>query len=107
MADAGVDVRGMLKLEQLRKRIPTKEIDTVVVGFTDHYGRLMGKRYDAEMFVDSVAEAFGSPCSAKMLDHAVSYNSSVGSRCTDSRSAAANALHRRGSSRSATDREAG
>jgi hypothetical protein len=36
MADAGVDVRGMLNLEQLRKRIPTKEIDTVVVGFTDH-----------------------------------------------------------------------
>ncbi|HEY4132352.1 MAG TPA: glutamine synthetase family protein [Gemmatimonadaceae bacterium] len=44
----------MLTLEQLREQIAANEIDTVVVGFTDHYGRLMGKRYDAEMFVDSV-----------------------------------------------------
>lgn len=28
-------------------------IDTVIVGFTDHYGRLVGKRFDAEFFVDS------------------------------------------------------
>lgn len=62
MADAGVDVRGMLTLGQLRKLIPTNEIDTVVVGFTDHYGRLMGKRYDAEMFVDSIAEAGAHAC---------------------------------------------
>ena len=32
------------------------EIETVVAGFTDHYGRLMGKRFDAEMFVDDVAK---------------------------------------------------
>jgi glutamine synthetase len=55
MADASADVRGMLTLEQLRKRIPAGDIDTVVVGFTDHYGRLLGKRYDAEMFVETVA----------------------------------------------------
>jgi glutamine synthetase len=66
MADASLDVRGMLTLEQLRKRIRTKEIDTVVVGFTDHYGRLMGKRYDAEMFVYSIAEA-GSHCCDYLL----------------------------------------
>ena len=48
MADASAGVRGMLTLEQLRERISTGELDTVVVGFTDHYGRLMGKRYDAE-----------------------------------------------------------
>src|SRR5688572_1485396 len=62
MADASAGVRGMLTLEQLRKRIPTGEIDTVVVGFTDHYGRLMGKRYDAEMFVDSVARDGAHGC---------------------------------------------
>src|SRR5688500_14918939 len=62
MADASVDVNGMLTLEQLRKRIPKMEIDTVVVGFTDHYGRLMGKRYDAEMFVDSVARDGAHGC---------------------------------------------
>ena len=27
----------------------------MVVGFTDHYGRLMGKRYDAELFVEETA----------------------------------------------------
>jgi glutamine synthetase len=62
MADARLDVRGMLTLEELRKRIPTNEIDTVVVGFTDHYGRLLGKRYDAEMFVDSIAEDGAHGC---------------------------------------------
>jgi glutamine synthetase len=56
------DVRGMLTLEQLRKAISSKDIDTVVVGFTDHYGRLMGKRYDADMFVDSIAEHGAHGC---------------------------------------------
>ncbi len=31
-------------------------IDTVVVGFTDHYGRLLGKRLDARFFLDSLNE---------------------------------------------------
>ena len=63
MAETGVAVSGMLTLEQLRKRISTKKTDTVVVGFTDHYGRLMGKRYDAEMFVDSIVEDGAHSCS--------------------------------------------
>jgi glutamine synthetase len=62
MADGSLDVRGMLTLEQLRERLTTQEIDTVVVGFTDHYGRLMGKRYDAEMFVDSIVEDGAHGC---------------------------------------------
>ncbi|MFL5619388.1 MAG: glutamine synthetase family protein [Gemmatimonadaceae bacterium] len=62
MSDAGADVRGMLTLEDLQTRVGTQEIDTVVVGFTDHYGRLMGKRYDAEMFVGSVAEHGAHGC---------------------------------------------
>jgi glutamine synthetase len=62
MANAAVNIRGMLTLEQLRKRISTSEIDTVVVGFTDHYGRLMGKRYDATMFIDSIAEEGAHGC---------------------------------------------
>ena len=36
----------------LRLAVEEGEIDTVVVGFTDHYGRLVGKRFDAEFFVD-------------------------------------------------------
>jgi glutamine synthetase len=38
--------------DELTARVGAGEIDTVVVGFTDHYGRLMGKRFDAEFFLD-------------------------------------------------------
>jgi glutamine synthetase len=55
-------LRGMLTLEELRDRVAQGEIDTVVAGFTDHYGRLMGKRFDAEMFVDEVAKSGGHAC---------------------------------------------
>ena len=44
-----------LSIDALRVAVGRGEIDTVVVGFTDHYGRLVGKRYDAGMFVDEVA----------------------------------------------------
>ena len=47
--------RGLLTLESLKKLTNSGDIETVVVGFTDHYGRLMGKRYDAEFFIESVA----------------------------------------------------
>ena len=47
--------RGMLTLEQLKAMVAKGEIETVLAGFTDHYGRLMGKRFDAEMFVEEVA----------------------------------------------------
>src|SRR5215510_2317390 len=46
---------GMLELDELARLARQGEIETVVVGFTDHYGRLLGKRYDAEMFVQDVA----------------------------------------------------
>jgi glutamine synthetase len=46
---------GMLTLDDLRKLVADDDLDTVVVGFTDHYGRLVGKRFDAGMFVDEVA----------------------------------------------------
>ena len=45
-------LRGMLSLERLRELVAQDQIETVIVGCTDHYGRLIGKRYDAEMFVD-------------------------------------------------------
>src|SRR3954471_17080549 len=54
--------RGMLTLEQLKGLVKKGEIETVLAGFTDHYGRLMGKRFDAEMFVDEVAEGGGHAC---------------------------------------------
>jgi glutamine synthetase len=41
----------MLGLERLTELVANEQIETVVVAFTDHYGRLVGKRFDAEMFV--------------------------------------------------------
>jgi len=42
----------MLTLAELKNRVDEGTIDTVVVAFTDHYGRLLGKRFDAGFFVD-------------------------------------------------------
>jgi len=44
--------RGMLTQSELVARVEEGAIDTVVVGFTDHYGRLMGKRLDARFYLD-------------------------------------------------------
>lgn len=48
-------MRGMLTLAELAELVERGEIETVVVGFTDHFGRLMGKRFDAEFFVENAA----------------------------------------------------
>ena len=37
--------------EQLAEATEAGRIDTVILAFTDHYGRLMGKRLDAEFFL--------------------------------------------------------
>ncbi len=48
--------RGRLEIEQLTEMVRQDEIDTVLVGFTDLYGRLVGKRFDADFFLDSAVE---------------------------------------------------
>src|SRR5690349_2593366 len=50
------DIRGMLGVTQLARLVEAGEIETVLVVFTDHYGRFMGKRFDAEFFVEHAAE---------------------------------------------------
>jgi glutamine synthetase len=45
----------VLTKEQLGAAVKKGEIDTVVVAFTDMQGRLMGKRVDAEYFMESAA----------------------------------------------------
>lgn len=47
---------GLLTLQQLRKKVKKEKIETVIVAFTDHYGRLVGKRFDAEFFLESAAK---------------------------------------------------
>ena len=44
-----------MELSELEKLVQVGEVDTVIVGFTDLYGRLMGKRCDAEFFLEEVA----------------------------------------------------
>src|SRR5213592_4690334 len=54
--------KGLLKPEELAKLVQQGEIETVVVGFTDHYGRMLGKRFDAEMFVEDIAAHGAHAC---------------------------------------------
>ena len=49
-------LRGMMTLEELAASVAADEIDTVVIAFSDHYGRLLGKRLDAEYFVEDAAQ---------------------------------------------------
>jgi glutamine synthetase len=44
----------MLSLAELTEMVAADQIDTVVVAFTDHYGRVHGKRFDADHFVEEV-----------------------------------------------------
>jgi len=55
-------VKGKLSIDELRKKVGSEEIETIIVAFTDHYGRLMGKRYDGEFFLESVADSGSHAC---------------------------------------------
>ena len=49
------ETRGMLTWDELTQKVDTEEIETVILAFSDHFGRLMGKRFDAEYFVAEAA----------------------------------------------------
>jgi glutamine synthetase len=51
-----------MKLDELARLAKEGEIETVLVAFTDHYGRLLGKRFDAEMFVAEIARGGAHAC---------------------------------------------
>lgn len=48
--------RGMISIEELESSVASHEIDTVVVAFTDHYGRVHGKRFDAHHFIEEISD---------------------------------------------------
>ena len=48
--------RSHLTQEDLASQVERGEVDTVIVAFTDMQGRLMGKRVDAEYFVESSSQ---------------------------------------------------
>ena len=54
--------RGLLNEKTLSQQVAAEEIETVIVAFTDHFGRLMGKRFDAEFFVDQIARQGAHGC---------------------------------------------
>ncbi|MCS7023491.1 MAG: glutamine synthetase family protein [Bryobacteraceae bacterium] len=53
---------GRLSLRSLAQQVQAGNVDTVVAGFSDHYGRLMGKRFDAEFFLKKVASQGTHAC---------------------------------------------
>ena len=55
-------VHGMLTLEQLAESVEHGVIDTVLTVFSDHYGRFMGKRFDADFFIEEAAKGGTHGC---------------------------------------------
>jgi glutamine synthetase len=59
-------VIGMLTLDELRERVKKEEINQVIMSFPDLYGRLMGKRFDGDFFLESGVE-HGTHCCNYLL----------------------------------------
>ncbi|MDC4226904.1 MAG: hypothetical protein MPW15_22350 [Candidatus Manganitrophus sp.] len=55
-------IPGMLTQDELARRVSAGEIDTVLLVFTDHYGRFMGKRLDADFFLEDAAKKGTHAC---------------------------------------------
>jgi glutamine synthetase len=55
-------IPGMLSVEELTQEAKSGTIDTVIVAFTDPYGRSMGKRYDAGFFLEAAVEGGAHVC---------------------------------------------
>ncbi len=52
----------MITRGELQQKADTEDIETVIVAFTDHYGRLIGKRYDVDFFLESVLNHGSHAC---------------------------------------------
>jgi glutamine synthetase len=57
---------GMLTVEQLTELVENRDIDTVIIAFTDMQGRLVGKRTSARLFLEDLAE-HGAECCNYLL----------------------------------------
>ena len=55
-----MQIPGMLTIEDLRRRVDDSQIDTVLLTFTDIYGRQLGKRLDARFFLGRRPETPGT-----------------------------------------------
>ena len=57
---------GMLTVAELEKLVADREVDTVIIAFTDMQGRLVGKRASARLFLEDLAE-HGAECCNYLL----------------------------------------
>ena len=57
---------GNLTVEALSELVAAKEVDTVIIAFTDMQGRLVGKRASARLFLEELAE-HGAECCNYLL----------------------------------------
>ncbi len=57
---------GMLTVAELEKLVASREVDTVIIAFTDMQGRLVGKRASARLFLEDLAE-HGAECCNYLL----------------------------------------
>ena len=46
-------INGMLTVDELRTMVNESRVDTVLLTFTDIYGRQFGKRLDARFFLEN------------------------------------------------------
>ncbi len=53
---------GFLTVDDLNRHVEAEQVDTVIAAFPDLYGRLVGKRFDAGYFLDSVATTGTHAC---------------------------------------------
>ena len=58
----GSQIPGMLTRVELARRVSAGEIDSVLLVFSDHYGRFMGKRFDADFFLEDAAVGGAHAC---------------------------------------------
>lgn len=56
----------MLSQKELRSFVRDGKIDTIILAFVDHYGRLLGKRFEAEFFIDENSSQDAHACSYLM-----------------------------------------
>jgi len=68
---------GNLTIEELTRRVAAREIDTVIIAFTDMQGRLVGKRASARLFLEELAE-HGAECCNYLLAVDVEMNTVAG-----------------------------
>jgi glutamine synthetase len=57
---------GMLTVAELTKLVADRQVDTVIIAFTDMQGRLVGKRASARLFLEDLAE-HGAECCNYLL----------------------------------------